>query len=174
MQPINGAWRFCPRCGASLELRVGGGSPRPACASCGVEFFANMAVGASVVIEDLSGRVLLVQRGPGHFGAGLWCLPCGYVEWGEDVRAAAAREALEETGVVVEVGDVVQVAVNRHDPNQPTVGIWFAARLVDPRTEPRAGDDAVAVGWFDPAGPPPLAFPTDAALLVGLAAQRPG
>jgi len=69
---------------------------------------------------------------------------------------------------------VVQVAVNRHDPDRPTVGIWFAARLVEARAEPRSGDDAVAVGWFDPTIPPPLAFPTDAAVLAGLAAQRRG
>ena len=41
------------------------------------------------MIANPLGRVLLVQRGPGHTGAGLWCLPCGYVEWGEDVREAA-------------------------------------------------------------------------------------
>jgi len=131
-----------------------------------------MGVGAAVVIEDSRGRVLLVQRAPGQFGAGLWCLPCGYVEWGEDVRDAAAREALEEAGVVVEVGDVVQVAVNRHDPELPTVGVWFAARLADLGVEPHAGDDAVALGWFDPCGPPALAFPTDAALLARLAGPR--
>jgi hypothetical protein len=54
---------------------------------------------------------------------------------------------LEEAGVAVEIGDVVQVAVNRHDPDRPTVGIWFAARLVTLQTEPHAGDDAIAVGW---------------------------
>ena len=130
-----------------------------------------MGVGAAAVIRDSLGRVLLVQRGAGHFGAGLWCLPCGYVEWGEDVRDAAAREALEEAGVEVRIGAVVQVAVNRHDPDRPTVGIWFAARLIDPRAEPRAGDDAVAVGWYDPAEPPALAFPTDTAVLAGLVAH---
>ena len=130
-----------------------------------------MGVGVAVVI-DSSRRVLLVQRGPGQFGAGLWCLPCGYVEWGEDLRDAAAREALEEAGVAVEAGDVVQVAVNRHDPDRPTVGIWFSARLIDPLAEPRAGDDAVAVGWYDPADPPPLAFPTDVTVIARLAAQR--
>ena len=89
------------------------------------------------------------------------------------MREAAAREALEEAGVAVEIGEIVHVATNRHEPERPTVGIWFAARLIDPRTEPRGGDDAVAAGWFDPAAPPPLAFPTDAPVLARLAAQRP-
>jgi len=168
LQPTGNDWRFCPSCGATLEA---GGPPRCPCPRCGFAFYANMGVGAAAVIRDSSGRVLLVQRGAGHFGAGLWCLPCGYVEWGEDVRDAAAREALEEAGVAVRIGDVVQVAVNRHDPDRPTVGIWFAARLIDPRAEPRAGDDAVAVGWYDPAEPPALAFPTDTAVLAGLVAH---
>jgi ADP-ribose pyrophosphatase YjhB (NUDIX family) len=129
-----------------------------------------MGVGVAVVVTDVAGRVLLVQRCPGQFGAGLWCLPCGYVGWGEDLRGAAAREALEEAGVEVEVGAVAQVAVNRHEPARPTVGIWFAARLLDPAVEPRAGDDAAAVGWFDPASPPPLAFQTDGPVLANLAA----
>jgi ADP-ribose pyrophosphatase YjhB (NUDIX family) len=132
-------------------------------------FFANMGVGVAAVIRDAAGRVLLIQRAPGQFGAGLWCLPCGYVEWGEDVREAAAREALEETGVAVEIGEVLQVTVNRHQPDLPTVGIWFSARRLDPRAEPQAGDDAVAAGWFDPAAPPPLAFPTDHPVLAKLA-----
>ena len=85
---------------------------------------------------------------------------------------AAAREALEEAGVAVEIGDVVQVAVNRHVPDQPTVGIWFSARLVDPDVEPCAGDDAVAVGSFDPATPPPLAFPTDRPVLADVVAAQ--
>lgn len=165
-------WRFCPRCGVSLGRRQRGGLPRPSCAACGFAFFANMGVGAAVVALDDAGRVLMVQRGPGHFGAGLWCLPCGYVEWDEDVRAAAAREALEEAGVAVEIGEVVHVATNRHESERPTVGIWFAARLIDPRAEPHGGDDAVAAGWFDPAAPPPLAFPTDAPVLARLAARR--
>jgi len=170
--PIGDDWRFCPRCGGPLTAAIRGELPRPACSGCGFVFFASMGVGAAVVIEDALGRILLVQRAPGQFGAGLWCLPCGYVEWGEDVRDAAAREALEEAGVVVEVGEVVQVAVNRHDPERPTVGMWFAARFADPGAEPRAGDDAIALGWFAPDGPPELAFPTDATLLARLAAIR--
>ena len=130
-----------------------------------------MGVGVAALVRDAMGRVLLVQRTHGQFGAGQWCIPCGYVEWGEDLRAAATREALEEAGVAVETGDVLQVTVNRHDPERPTVGIWFSARLLDPAAQPCAGDDAVAVGWFDPATPPPLAFPTDRSVLAKLAAS---
>ena len=110
----------------------------------------------------------MVQRGPGQFGAGKWCFPCGYVEWGEDVRDAAAREAREEAGV--DGGDR-RGGPRRDEP--PRAGEahrrhLVRGALVDPSAEPRAGDDAVAVGWFDPASPPPIAFPTDAPVLARL------
>lgn len=164
-------WVVCPRCRGTLGRTVRGGVERPACPACGFVFFANPGVGAAVVVRDGAGRVLLVRRGAGQYGAGMWCFPCGFVEWGEDVQAAAAREALEETGVAVAVGEPVQVASNFHEPGKPTVGVWFAARQLDPQARPVAGDDAAEVGWFDPAAPPPLAFPTDAALLARLARE---
>jgi ADP-ribose pyrophosphatase YjhB (NUDIX family) len=128
-----------------------------------------MGIGAAVVVRNARGEVLMVQRSAHQFGAGKWCFPCGYVEWQEDIRAAAAREAREEAGVEVVVGEPVHVETNLHQPEKPTVGIWFAATLVDPRATPSPGDDAVAVGWFDLQRPPPLAFPTDASLLAKLA-----
>ena len=169
MSVVGDDWTTCPRCASALGRNVRGGRERPACARCGFLFFANPGIGAACVIRDEQARVLLVRRGPGQFGAGRWCFPCGFVEWGEDVHEAAAREALEEAGVEVEIGDPVQVASNFHDPEKPTIGVWFAARLRDPTASPVAGDDAVAVAWVDPAAPPPLAFPTDAALLARLA-----
>jgi ADP-ribose pyrophosphatase YjhB (NUDIX family) len=168
--PRDDDWQFCPRCREPLVRVVRGDLPRPTCPACAFVHFNNPGVGAAVVIRNAAGHVLLVQRAPGQFGAGRWCLPCGYVEWGEDVRAAAVREAREEAGVDVVLGDVVQVASNFHDPERPTIGIWFAATLADPSATPVAGDDAVAVGWFDPAAPPPLAFPTDVGLLERLTA----
>jgi ADP-ribose pyrophosphatase YjhB (NUDIX family) len=166
-------WRWCPRCRTPLARAVRGGHPRPTCEGCGLLFFANPGVGAATVVRDAAGRVLLVRRGRGYWGAGLWCIPCGFVEWGEDIRAAARREAAEEAGVEVVVGEVLQAASNFHEPERPTIGVWFAATLADPAEQPVAGDDADAVGWFDPAAPPPLAFPTDATLLARLA-RGPG
>jgi ADP-ribose pyrophosphatase YjhB (NUDIX family) len=59
---------------------------------------------SALIVED--GRVLLVKRGC-EPNKGLWSLPGGSIEPGETLREAAAREVLEETSLVVEVGDVV-------------------------------------------------------------------
>nr|MCU0281433.1 NUDIX domain-containing protein [Acidimicrobiia bacterium] len=92
------------------------------------------------------------------------------VDAGEEVRAAARRELEEETGLVAEIGEVLQVASNFHDPAKPTVGVWFAARMVGGTLHP--GDDADDAAFFSLEGLPELAFPTDEALLARLRARR--
>lgn len=157
-------WRYCPRCAAGLEFPEIGELPRPTCPDCGYVFFRNPGVGAATVVLDDHGRVLLIQRGD----SGRWCAPCGFCEWGEDIRDAARRECREETGLEVELGEVLQVESNFHDPEKPTVAVWFAARVVGGQAQ--AGDDAVDVAWFELDDLPDLAFPTDIDLFRGLAA----
>ena len=109
--------------------------------------------------------MLLGRRARGPY-AGLWCIPCGYVEWDEDVRSAACRELREETGLAVALADVVAVHSNFHDRARQTVGVWFAGRIIG--GTPLPGDDLDALAYFPPERPPPLAFPTDALVLEGL------
>jgi ADP-ribose pyrophosphatase YjhB (NUDIX family) len=64
-----------------------------------------VGVGAVVVHE---GRALVVRRAKEPL-KGEWSIPGGAVELGETLREAAAREALEETGLIVEAGEVLEV-----------------------------------------------------------------
>jgi 8-oxo-dGTP diphosphatase len=118
------------------------------------------------VVFDDDGRLLMVRRGPNATRSGLWSIPAGFVDYGEEIRAAAARELLEETGLEAEIGGVVFAASNFHDPAKLTVGVWFSGTVTGGILE--AGDDADDVGWFDLDELPPLAFGTDEAFIEGL------
>ncbi len=122
-----------------------------------------------MVVLDECGRVLLGRRSAGG-NVGEWCIPCGYVEWGEDIRDAARREFAEETGLDVQIGEVCAVHSNFHNAASLTVGVWFHATIV--AGQAAASDDLDEVGWFAPSDPPkPLAFPTDRLVLTDLAGK---
>ena len=163
-----GEYTFCPHCTTELEAVEIGATTRRRCPTCGFVHWRNPGVGAAVVIRDDMGRLLLIRRAPGATQAGLWAVPAGFVDYGEEIRAAAARELTEETGSVAEVGDALFVASNFHDPNKLTVGVWFAGTVVGGTLQP--GDDADAAEFFPLDDLPPLAFDTDAALVERLRA----
>jgi ADP-ribose pyrophosphatase YjhB (NUDIX family) len=64
-------------------------------------------IGVGAVIVD-AGRVVVVRRGHEPL-KGEWSIPGGVLEIGETLRAGASREALEETGLMVEAGEVLEV-----------------------------------------------------------------
>jgi 8-oxo-dGTP diphosphatase len=99
-------------------------------------------VGVGVALVD-QGKILLVQRGR-EPGRGLWAVPGGKVRPGEAMKEAARREILEETGLEVEVGDVVWVG-EYIDEDHHLVLIDFAGSLVG--GELRAADDADEARW---------------------------
>lgn len=76
------------------------------------EYPALPLVGVGAVVVD-NGRVLLVRRGREPL-KGQWSIPGGLIEIGESLTAAVAREVLEETGLVVEVVELVELLDRIH------------------------------------------------------------
>ncbi|HUR33550.1 MAG TPA: NUDIX hydrolase [Vicinamibacterales bacterium] len=108
-----------------------------------------VGVGA-VVIDD--GRVLLVLRGQPPM-QGQWSLPGGAVEVGETLAAAVQREVLEETGLVVSVGAMVEVLDRIHTDADGRVEyhyvlIDYLCVVVDGRLRPDS--DAADARWARP------------------------
>lgn len=105
-----------------------------------------IVLAASAVITDASGRVVLVQRGK-EPQKGRWSVPGGSVEVGESLEEAAAREALEETGLVVRVGcELWSLTAPTADGRMFEIHD-FAATVAG--GELVAGDDADDVRWFN-------------------------
>jgi len=158
---------FCPKCGGVLEHRNYGDRDRLTCNSCQYIFYENPVVGVAVIVLDQAGRILLGKRNSSY--RGLWCIPCGYVEYDEDVFDAALREFKEETSLEVKINRVFTVQSNFHNPEAHTVGIWFLAEVVSGQLKAQA--DLDEAGYFELSSLPPLAFPTDA-LVIGMLRNR--
>jgi 8-oxo-dGTP diphosphatase len=103
-------FRFCPVCGGALESRsLRDGDPaRLVCTACGFVFYLDPKLAVGTIITDEQNRVVLVKRAidPGY---GKWVFPGGYVDRGEEVRAAAVREAREETGLEIRLDRLINI-----------------------------------------------------------------
>jgi 8-oxo-dGTP diphosphatase len=111
---------------------------------------AEIAAVGAIAIRD--GALLLIRRGHAP-SRGRWSLPGGRVEPGETPQQALVREMAEETGLTVEVGELVGEVV-RPGPNGATYRIQdFRVRLIDTNVggdkpdDAIAGDDALDVAW---------------------------
>src|SRR5215213_679526 len=149
---------FCAACGSPTEERIVEGSSRPICTTCGQVVYLDPKLAVAVlIIRD--GRILLGKRGPGSREPGKWSFPAGFVERGERVERAAAREAREETGLDITVGNLI--GLYSSDGETVVLAVYEATSV----GEPRAGDDLVEVGWFAFSELPELAFPRDERIL---------
>lgn len=158
--------KYCPRCGGATEHRDVDGQLRPTCSVCGFTIFLDPKLAVAVVIEE-DGRILLGLRGEGTREPGKWSFPAGFVDRGERVESAAAREIREETGI--EVAELELLGLFSRD-GEPVVLAVYAARSFSGSPAPH--DDLADVGWFDPHDPPDLAFPHDPEIIAVWLAWR--
>ena len=118
-----------------------------------------LTVDVIIRMGDPDRIVLVKRRNPPHG----WALPGGFVDAGETVEHAAAREALEETGLAVRLERQFHVYSDpARDPRQPTVSVVFVG---DADGTPEGADDAAEARVFSrEALPSPIVFDHEAIL----------
>jgi len=153
---------FCSQCGARVQRGTPPGDhlPRDICPSCGTIHYENPKLVVGCVPEH-EGMILMCRRAI-EPRLGYWTVPAGFMENGETLQQAAARECLEEAEAVVEIGSLLLVAsiLQAHQ-----VHVFFRAHL--PQPDYGVGIESLETRLVAPADIPwnDIAFPsTDYAL----------
>jgi ADP-ribose pyrophosphatase YjhB (NUDIX family) len=137
---------YCSRCGGALRLGTLPGEDRErlACGACGYVAYVNPRLVVTTLPVTPDGDVMLIRRGiePGY---GLWAQPGGFMEIDETVHDGAVRETLEETGLLVEPGDIIGLYTR---PEAAIVVVAFVAEIVG--GAPIATPEALEVRPFEP------------------------
>src|SRR5581483_5858174 len=145
------AYRFCPRCGNTLERRLLKSTEpeRLVCTYCGFIFYIDPKIAVGTIIRADSGRLVLVRRAiePGY---GKWVFPGGYVDRGEALPDAAIREAREECGLDVRLDGLVNIY--SYQGRTPVIVVYAATAIggtiaVDDECLESAEFEAAAIPW---------------------------
>ena len=163
---------FCSRCGASLRFGTVPGEDRErlACSACGHVAYVNPRLVVTTLPITEAGEIVLIRRGI-EPGLGSWAQPGGFLEVDETVNQAAIRETWEETGLLVQPGEIVGLYTRLE---ASVVTITFEARIVGGTAAPTP--EATEVVAFAPEDIPwsGIAFKTTVwALRDWLARRRP-
>lgn len=148
---------FCPQCGARVEFRIPPGDhlARHVCDACGTIHYQNPRLVVGCVPEH-AGRILLCRRAI-EPRRGYWTVPAGFMENGETLQQAAARESQEEALAQVEIGSLLSMV---HVLHAQQVHVFFRATLREPSFG--AGPESLEVELVHPQEIPwpELAFPS--------------
>jgi 8-oxo-dGTP diphosphatase len=151
---IEGPIHFCPRCGSKLVAELHSGKIRPSCPNCAWVYFPDPKVAVAVLITK-NEEVLLVQRTYDP-QKGLWTLPSGFVDAGEDPIEAAKRECVEETGLKIKDVQLLDVIFSQEHLRGASILIIYQAAIQSGTLQ--SGDDANQAEFFSLQILPPLAF----------------
>jgi len=125
---------------------------------------------AVFTILDQQLKLLLVHRGAPPF-QGMWALPGGFLDIGEDLEACAKRELEEETGISgIYLEQLYTFGAPDRDPRERVISVTYYALTPSDRLQLKAASDAMDAAWFALDNMPPLAF--DHQEIITLAHRR--
>jgi 8-oxo-dGTP diphosphatase len=137
---------FCTRCGGRLRIGEIPGEDRErlACDACGHISYVNPRLVVTALPITDAGEIVLLRRGiePAY---GSWAQPGGFLEVDETVNQAAIRETFEETGLLIEPGEIVGLYSRLE---AAVVVVTFEARITG--GVPRTSVEALEVRAFAP------------------------
>ena len=169
LPPSKPAALYCLRCGTRLGLADDNGFPRPTCPRCGFIYYRNPAPAAGVIV--VAGDTVLLVKRRFEPRAGTWCLPSGFMEYGETPEQCASRELREETGLGATMTRLFGVYAGLDDPRVRAVLIVYVAGRTRGALTP--GDDAIEARYFPLARlPGDIAFEAHRVALRELKSQR--
>jgi ADP-ribose pyrophosphatase YjhB (NUDIX family) len=147
--------KFCCFCGGNVGRKNAGDKERDYCTVCGTIFYENPLPVASSILVNEDREVLLVKRKNAPY-KGMWCLPIGFAEVGEDVHDAALRELEEETGVKGEIIRLIDVdTVDNYFYGSLAI-VTYEVKMTGGKICP--GDDALDAKFFSILDHPKLAW----------------
>jgi ADP-ribose pyrophosphatase YjhB (NUDIX family) len=127
---------FCQRCGTELNMAIPPDEHRErlVCPACGHIAYVNPRLVVTTLPVDADGSLILIRRGiePAY---GTWAQPGGFLEVDETVGEAAVRETLEETGFLVQPGELIGLYSRLE---AAVVTLAFEARVVGGAARPCA------------------------------------
>lgn len=139
------AYSHCPLCGSEEYAREGSGR---GCRRCGHRDINNAITAVAVFVIDAEKRVLLIRRAK-EPARGKWAPPGGFVDAGETLEQAAAREVAEETGVAVQDLRYLGSFPNNYTYrglSRPVCDVFFTARAECPEVVLQR-EEAGAFAW---------------------------
>ena len=137
--------RFCLRCGMRLISVLDGSYRRRRCPRCGWTFYGN-PVPACAAVVLAAGRVLLARRARPPY-AGMWDVPGGFLEAGEEPFGALRRELREEIGVGIRRARLIGFATDQYGPRGVAV-LAVVYRVTPTSSRVRPADDVSEARWF--------------------------
>jgi ADP-ribose pyrophosphatase YjhB (NUDIX family) len=149
-------YNYCYTCGQKTQRKTIEGKPRSFCNTCQLVLYDNPIPSVAIVAFNEPHELLLTRRSV-EPGKGLWCLPGGFVEAGENILDTVKRELKEETNLNCKNIKIIGAKSVLNGYWGDILILGYSVELLS--GEMMAGDDAEAVAFFPLDNRPKIVFP---------------